>query len=705
MGVDRPTFSEHWPAVAQLRPRLRATVQIERVQQRNRRWRVLCDAASQRFFRMNEGAYRFVGLLDGRRTVDEAWRLAQRAGGDEAPTQGEAVELLGQLWSNDLLQADVPPPAQAALRLQRLRWRKQAAGLTWRFLFIKAPLVDPDAFLERWVAATRWMFSPVGGAVWLLVVLAGIGHLLGRWDAFFAQSQGALSPSNLPLLYAAFVGVKLAHELAHGFACKALAQRQGLRAEVRTLGVMLLALLPFPYVDASASWLLRRRRDRALVAAAGVLAELFIAAVALIVWARSAPGAVHALAHNVVLIASVSTLLFNGNPLLRYDAYYLLSDWLDAPNLADRARQQLARLVRRYCFGLRRALPVAASGAEATALAVYGVLAFVYRLFLAGAIALYLLGLAPALGALLAAAAVGGLVVAPAARGVWWLLASPELTGRRSRAVLTTAALAMAVVAPLALAPAPRRVVAPATAQPARRAAVYASAAGFVERVAADGSRVEQGRTLVQLRDPAAQSELAQLQHEERALLAQLRRAQVEQPALAQALAARLESHRRRLEQLRREIAARTLRAPFDGVWIAPRAAQSTGRHVARGELLGELVDLSSVAFRAALSQGQAEALALADERVRVRLWGGAVADGLVVRAAPAALPDEALTQRRDGMGRDAVFHLDVALAPEETLPVLVGERATVELALPPQPLLRQGLAWLRRLLLWRLGR
>ncbi len=702
MGVDRPTFSEHWSALAQLRPRLRATVHIERVQHRNRRWRVICDAASQRFFRMNEGAWRFVGLLDGSRTVDEAWRLAQRICGDEAPTQGEAVALLGQLWSNDLLQADVPPRAQAVLRSRKTRWKKQAAGWAWQFLFLRIPLVDPDAFLQRWQPAVRWMFSPVGAMLWGAVVVTGAAQLLGRWEAFFVQGQGVLAPGNLPLLYAAFVAVKLTHELGHAFACKALAEKQGLRAEVRTLGLMLLVALPFPYVDASASWLLRRRRDRALVAAAGVLAELFLAAVALIVWARTAPGVVHALAHNVVIIASVSTLLFNGNPLLRYDAYYLLSDWLDIPNLSQRARQQWVSLIKRRFYRLPRVLPTTESRTEAAVLTGYGVLAVAYRLFLAGAIALYLMRVAPVVGVALAALVVGGLAAAPLLRGLWWLAASPELAGRRLRAAATTMVLTTAALTPLAAIPAPHRTRAPAVAKPAQRAAIYASAAGFVEHVTPDGAHVQRGDVLVRLSDPEAHSELLQLQAEQRAIEAQLRQARTEHPALAQALQVRLETHKRKVQQVQRSIDALTVTAPFAGVWVAPHAAQAEGGYVERGAYLGELVDVSRMELRAVLSQRKVDALAQVDAPVRIRLWGGAVANGKVVRTAPAGVRDATPTSSR-ASADEPVFFLDVALDPHAP-PVLVGERAVVELSLPPQPLLTQWASALRSTLLWRLS-
>src|SRR5512133_608341 len=112
MPVDRPTFSESWYRVAELHPRMRATVQVHRQYFRGNMWHVIQDPANNQFFRLNEPAYRFIALLDGKRTVAEAWKICNEQEGDNAPTQGEAIRLLGQLYASNLLSADLAPDTE-----------------------------------------------------------------------------------------------------------------------------------------------------------------------------------------------------------------------------------------------------------------------------------------------------------------------------------------------------------------------------------------------------------------------------------------------------------------------------------------------------------------------------------------------------------------------------------------------------------------
>ena len=145
-------------------------------------------------------------------------------------------------------------------------------------------------------------------------------HLAGREAALWDQARGVLSHDNLLWLYVSFVVVKVIHEFAHGFACKTFGQRNGTGGAVHQMGIMFLVLAPVPFVDASSSWAFRNKWERLIVAAAGIIAETVIASVAACVWASTSAGTLaHAIAYNLIFVAGVSTVLFNGNPLLRYD--------------------------------------------------------------------------------------------------------------------------------------------------------------------------------------------------------------------------------------------------------------------------------------------------------------------------------------------------------------------------------------------------
>ena len=159
MPVDRPTFSESWYRVANQRPRLRSTVQTYRQEYRGRMWHVVRDPSNNQFFRLNDAAYHFVGLLDGRRTVGQVWETCNEHLGDLAPTQNEAIQLLGQLYTSNLLHGEIPSDAEGMFERYRKRVHREVRGYMMNLLFIRIPLIDPEHFLNRWVKVFGWGFS------------------------------------------------------------------------------------------------------------------------------------------------------------------------------------------------------------------------------------------------------------------------------------------------------------------------------------------------------------------------------------------------------------------------------------------------------------------------------------------------------------------------------------------------------------------
>ena len=343
-------FSPSWYRVAELKPRLRSHVEIHRHEYRGRLWYVLQDHAGGRSHRLTPAAYRLVGLMDGVRTVEQLWQLTDAQVSDAAPTQDEVIRLLGQLHAADALICDAPPDGQELFRRfqrhQRMRWKQRL----WTPLAVRLPLFDPDRFLERGLPLVRPLFTGYGVGIWLAVVATGIILAGVHWtDLTQNIVDRALTPQNLLLLWLVYPVVKALHELGHGFAVKIYG------GEVHEIGIMFLVLIPIPYVDASAASGFRGKYRRMTVGAIGIAVELFLGSLALFVWLNAEPGAVHAVAYNIMLISGVSTLLFNGNPLLRFDGYYVLADGLEIPNLGTRSNKFLGYLAQRYLFGTRDA--------------------------------------------------------------------------------------------------------------------------------------------------------------------------------------------------------------------------------------------------------------------------------------------------------------------------------------------------------------
>ncbi len=721
MAVHRPTFSESWYRVAELRPRLRSGVGVHRQHYRGEPWHILEDPATGRYSRLNDNAYRFVGLLDGRTTVARAWETVGEALGDDAPTQPEVVSLLGQLAGAGLLHTEQAGDAEALFRAHRKRVGREWRGRAASFLFARFPLWDPDRFLSRWEPVFGWLFSRWGLVVWLIVMGGGLVSLAGRWDELGASAAGALAPENWALLYLAFGATKLLHELGHGMACKRLARREGAAGEVHTLGLMLLVLAPVPYVDASSAWTLKSKWGRIAIAAAGMYVELAVAAVAAIVWARTGAGTpVNALAYNVMFIAGVSTALFNANPLLRYDGYYILSDLLELPNLQQRSVQQVQHVVKRLVWGVERSLSPARTAGEAWLLGVYGIASVAYRLVLTAMIVWLLAGRFFVIGMALAVAAAVLFFVMPAGKLVKYLATSPDLSRVRGRAVWTTAIAIGAVGVVIGVVPAPDRVRVQGVVEPERAVAVYAAVDGFVERVV-DCERVVRAGEDVVMEAASAdlEAELASRQAERDEIEARWRWAIVEDPVTAAIERERLAAAEERVADARERTRVLRITAPIDGLWVPDDAERLRGAFASRGMRIGTVISPDAMIVRAVAPQGVAALIGDGSHAVemRARSRPGTVIGGVsepIRERARRDLPSAALgagagggvlTDATDERGlRAAETFFEVRITPDDAAGLRPGQRVVVRFELESRPLVQQAARWVGRLVQKRFG-
>ena len=714
MPVERPTFSESWYRVAGLCPRLRAAVQTHRQHYRGQMWHVVQDPSSNQFFRLNEAGWRFVALLDGRRTVAEAWKIANEQLGDSAPTQGEAIQLLGQLYTSNLLQGDMPPDAEGLLARYRRRRTREIQSTLSNLLFIRLPLFDPDRLLERLVGLFGLLFSPAGFVLWMMIVGAGFYVLAGHWPQLLAEAEATtiLSPERLPLLYLSYVLIKVVHEFGHALACKKFGKASGSGGEVHVLGLMFLVFTPLPYVDASSSWALRSKWHRMVVGAAGMMVELAVAAAAAVVWTRTPEtSAAHTVAYNIMFIGSVSTILFNANPLLRYDGYYMLSDLLEIPNLAQRSRDYLYYLIKRYVWGVKQPRNPAHTPGERAWLFVYSLASTVYRVFISVAILLFVADALPFLGALLAAAAAVAWLVVPLGRFLYYLASSSELARCRGRAIVTSVIVPGLALAALARIPAPDRFYVDGVVEPVGIMIVSAAADGFLEEGLASGRPVTAGETiLAKSSNPVMVAEREQYRADRRQLLARRGLTLVEEPAGVAAIDRQIAAVDEKIRRVESQLADLVVRAPIAGTWFSPDIDRLHGAYVRRGQPLGTVATIDDLRIRAVAGQGDAGPLMdAANTRIDIR-----VADrpdlevgGTLVRFLPsgqARLPAPSLgadlggpvpvTREPQGGVRPAERLFEIHVAPDRSSDVrlLAGQRVVLRLQTAPKPYLVQ--AW-----------
>lgn len=687
--MAKSLFDPSWYRVADLRLRLRGHAEIHRQKFRGEIWYVLQDHQTGRFHRLSPPANLLVSLLDGRRTLDEVWNLVGSRCGDDPPTQEETIRLLAQLHSSDLLQGEVPPDIEELSERSSKQARSDLMGRLRNPLALRFPLFDPDRFLEATLPLVRPLFSVWGFLAWLALVGAGLVLAVLHWPELTADTTDRLfSAGNLLLIALTYPIVKALHEAGHAYAAKAFG------GVVHEVGIMLLVLLPAPYVDATSATGFREKWRRIVVSGAGIMVEFGLAAAAMIFWVNAEPGFARAVAFNVMLIGSVSTLFFNGNPLLRFDAYYILADLVEIPNLGTRANRYFWYLVQRYLLGVETVENPASAAGERKWLFVYAVLAFFYRIVLSLTIALLVAGQLFFVGVILALFTLFNTFVSPVFKGIKYLLFSPKLANGRVRPLAVSGLAAGGLAVLLLLAPLPYATMAQGVVWVPEGAELRPAVAGsLVEIIARPDSRVTAGSPLLRLSDPTVDARADLLDAQRRELLLRLDGIRFSDRVEAQVLSEQIANVEAVLAATRERQAAQLVTAPADGRFVLPGGEDLLGRYVRQGERLGYVVADGIPALRVVVPQDEVDLVRARTERVDIR-YAHALGDNIparVGREVPAAsldLPSLALTTQGGGAiaatGQDGstralqgLFVFDVIPErPAETL--LLGERAHV---------------------------
>ncbi|SLN63090.1 PqqD family peptide modification chaperone [Roseisalinus antarcticus] len=618
---DSPLFSPYWYKMAGLAPRLRPGVTVARRLEQGEVWHILSAPEANKHFRLDAASYAIIGACDGRQTLDAIWRRVLDRFGDDAPGQDETIRLLGQLHQADALNSGAAPTlTEFGHRARRVSRQKMLQRLKSP-LFIKVPLFDPNALIQATYPFVRPVFSVPGFLLWLACVTWLAVETLANWDRLSgAVLDRALALDNLLIAALVFPFAKALHEMAHGWAVRHWG------GEVREFGIMFLVFLPAPYVDASAAAAFRSRGARILVGGAGMMAETLLAAGAMYVWLGAETGMVSALAFNMLLIAGVSTLLFNGNPLLRFDAYFMLSDAIGVQNLAGRSQAWWSAMLHRLGFGLTNWDSPARSRTETAWFIPYHPASYAYRIFLTMTIALFVASEYRVIGLALALWSVATTIVLPLVKGVWHVATEPRVASRRGRAVLVSALIGGLPAAALLLIPVPHGTVAPGVVTAPDAARVSAPVEAEILHIRAQaGDHVEPGQALADLVAPLATTELEVIDARIATARARLADYEVRSTGMDEAAATRAEIGYLIEEQagLGVDLAGLALSAGASGQFLARSDILVPGRRLAKGMEVGILVPEDSPAqIRVAVPANRIDLVALSPAEVSVHLPG-----------------------------------------------------------------------------------
>ncbi|MBU0639836.1 MAG: biotin/lipoyl-binding protein [Planctomycetes bacterium] len=588
------------------------------------------------------------------------------------------------------------PVSDGSLLYKRYRARRHARRKQklLGFLFLQIPLINPDAFLDRTLPAVRWIYSRAFFVVWLLLIGAAGVVAATRWTEITQPVHGLLATRNLVLMWFTLIALKVCHEFGHAFACKHYG------GHVPEMGIYLIAFTPCAYVDATAAWGFQQKWHRLHVSLAGVYVESVIAAVAVFVWAATGPSLLNAIAYNVMFLASVVTLLFNINPLMRYDGYYVAGDLLEVPNLRQRSTQYVLGFVKRLFLGVPRS-EVPASRRLGLTLLMFGLSATAYRTLVLLAIATVLALKFSLVGLALAGFFLGAMVIGIVRRLVTYLWYAQETAPVRFRAVTISALLLIVLPTLAAIVPLPARVRAAGSVVAADEVVVHAAGPGFVRWVAVErGQDVHPGDLLLELDNMALAEEIARAQSALEASEIRRRAFQATSPAQAQQEAEHIRFHEAALTHALEERDRLRITTPFAGRVADGLRNSDSGRYVKAGEAVVALIS-GDWQVRTVLT---AEQFAAADptlgDRAEFRTAGNADATlvGMISRISPAGSRRMDLVQLTHLAGGDVVvkpgtaeatqpyFHLTITLLDEPELELRPGLRGMVLLPADSEP-------------------
>jgi putative peptide zinc metalloprotease protein len=466
------------------------------------------------------------------------------------------------------------------------------------YLFFRIPLFHPEPFLHALEKSTRWLFR---AGFWKLTFAAftiGLVLVFRQTDELLVAWRELATTEGLFLSALAILAVKVIHELGHGLA----AVRYGCR--VPTMGVAFLVLIPFAYTDVTDSWRLTDRRARLCIGAAGILAELTVAAWATLGWALLPDGGLRSAALVVGTVTWIKSLVINLSPLLRFDGYYLLSDLLELPNLHTRCFALARWQQREWLFALNEPPPERFPPGWHRGLIALGYIIWVYRLVVFLGIALFVYHyFFKALGLILFTIELAWFIVLPIITEVKSWLQRSDVIKRSTRAKKVAGAVLGLIV--LIAIPLPLRVEVAAELRPAEEFYLVApDSAVLTGPIRADGDQVASGEIIAVLRSPGLEFRRDQVQQSLARIEAALDIAAV-QPGGESRLAglqSERDAARAELEGIRQAIGQLQPTAPFTGI-LRWASSPSEGETLARQERFAVLVKNGSGKAVAYLSE------------------------------------------------------------------------------------------------------
>jgi len=587
-----------WQHVQTLQPEIQTHLKVYSHYYRQERWYILHDTSSGQYLRFNERAYEVIGRFDGKQTLVEILSHANEKYYDAPISEDEVVSLLAQLNAAEVLKVGLPVDVQDIFHHYKSQKRKQKQRTLMNPLSIKIPLLNPERILHALSPLARMIFTPLGLSVWVFTLALALIFAISNAPALLSDIQAlSLSPSQLMMFWFIYPLLKAWHELGHGLALKIW------DGEVPEAGINILLLMPVPYVDATSSLAFQNKWRRITVGAAGIIFELYIASFCLFLWMLVEPGIVKEICLNVMILATLSTLLFNGNPLLRYDGYFILEDYLEIPNLASRAKRYYYYLIQKYLLNMPEAFsPVTAFGEKKWFL-LYGFFSPLYRLVILFGIAIYLSGSFFFVGVALSLWAVLMQVIIPLAKGLSFLFFDKSSAYHRKQSFYVLTAFSLSILLILSI-PLPSTTYTQGIISTLADAQIKANAEGFVSKVhIPSGSHVKKGDLLIELYNPELEAKHTILKAKLQEIEAKIGEQQLLSRVQTQIYKDDLHSIENELKLLSSKLQGLKMYAKSDGLFILAEDKNYKGNFIEQGEVPAYVIHPKKLIIKALVTQ------------------------------------------------------------------------------------------------------
>ena len=597
----------------QVRLKVRTDLDVTEQRYEGRRHYVVKDPVSLRYYRFNEQEYFVVQMFNGRHTMEETQKEFEARYRPQRLTHEDLESFARQLLTAGLVHNESNRAAEELLESRKKQRRMQRLATLTNILYIKIPVIDPDRLLSYMYGWLWWIFTWPFFAASVSLMLAAVALVVTHYQTFYDKLpdyQKFFEFNTLLYMWISLGIVKVIHEFGHGLSCKAYG------GECHEMGFLFMCLSPALYCNVSDSWTMANKWKRIIISFAGIYVELIIAAISTFVWWYT-PGRpfVNNIALCLMTLCSISTFVFNANPLMRFDGYYILADWLEIPNLRDRCNRYLKNLFSEYCLGIEVQPEPYMAMNRRVLFVVYAIVSYIYRWVVTFSI-IYTLSnfLGPRLKSftmILALAALASMIGWPIYRLGKSLHQRGRLPDMKKNRVTATAVVAFILVLAFFLLPLPisrvrsRGVV---ELDPGTSEKLYPSTvkgAVLDEVLVDDGQQVHKGDKLMIFRSPELENQRAtaraqkELHHRE--ALGQLAKAQ---RASGAAERAQLEGQAGNEEAsseaagklemvLNEQIERLTIRAPIDGTVFTQLKRTDAGKSWDENEMrpIGQVGD------------------------------------------------------------------------------------------------------------------